>query len=173
MLNQFNAKQNAEVTFCSRWRSRISRGQAAVEFAMISTLALFIMLVGVQYAMIGQAALAVSQGASALARYAAIYPGTIGGASGNGSVTLSGTAAQNLLSSSICGGSCSNLTATITSISATTGTANTASNPPHYGDQLTITLNYDATDKLALPKTFMGMVTFPTALSASESQVYE
>jgi Flp pilus assembly protein TadG len=173
MLNQSDAKKNARVTFGSRWRSRTSRGQAAVEFAMISTLALVVMLVGVQYALIGQAALAVSQGASALARYAAVNPGTIGGASGNGAVTLNGTTAQNLLSSSICGGSCSNLTATIASTSAATGTATTAANPPVFGDQLTITLNYDATNKLALPKTFMGMVTFPTALSSSESQVYE
>jgi Flp pilus assembly protein TadG len=173
MLNQSNAEKNAGVTFRSRRRGRIGRGQAAVEFAMISTLALLVMLVGVQYALIGQAALADSQGASALARYAAINPGTIGGSSGNGTVTLNGTAAQNLLSSSICGGSCSDLTATIVSISASTGTANTSSNPPAFGDRLTITLNYDATNKLALPKTFLGMVTFPTALGASESQVYE
>lgn len=153
--------------------SLVSRGQAAVEFAMISTLALLVMLVGVQYAMIGQAALAVSQGASAIARYAAINPGTVGGASGNGTLTLNGSTLQNLLSPAICGGSCSNLTATIASTSATTGTANTASNPPAFGDQLTVTLNFDATGVLALPRTFLGMVTFPTALSSKESQVYE
>jgi len=173
MLNQSDAKQNAEVTFGSRWRGRISRGQAAVEFAMISTLALLVMLVGVQYAMIGQAALAVSQGASAIARYAAINPGTVGGASGNGTLTLNGSAMQNLLSPSICGGSCANLTATIASTSATTGAANTAANPPSFGDKLTVTLNFDAHGVLALPQTFLGMVTFPTALSSQESQVYE
>src|ERR1700692_114350 len=54
-------------------RSRIGSGQTMVEFAMVSVLALVIMIVGVQFAMIGQAALALSQGASAIARYAAVY----------------------------------------------------------------------------------------------------
>jgi len=174
MIDEFETKQSAGVTRRSRrLRSRISRGQAMVEFALISTLALLIMLVGVQYAMIGQAALAVSQGASAIARYAAINPGTVGGSSGNGSVTLNGSTLQNLLSPSICGGSCANLTATITSTSASTGTANTTSNPPAFGDQLTVLLKFDATGVLALPKNFLGMVTFPTQLNAQESQVYE
>ncbi len=52
-------------------RKRASRGQSAVEFAMISVLALVVMLIGIQFALIGQAAVAVSQGSSALARYAA------------------------------------------------------------------------------------------------------
>ena len=42
---------------------------------MISVLALVVMLIGIQYALIGQAAVAVSQGSEALARYAAIEYG--------------------------------------------------------------------------------------------------
>ena len=65
MTNPLDAKQNAAPAACpsrSPRRSRISRGQSAVEFALISTIALVVMLVGVQFALIGQAALAVSQG---------------------------------------------------------------------------------------------------------------
>ena len=53
-----------------RWRNQVGRGQSAVEFVLISVVVLMIMLVGVQFALIGQAALAVSQGSSALGRYA-------------------------------------------------------------------------------------------------------
>ncbi len=37
------------------------RGQAMVEFALIATLAMVVLLVGIQFAIIGQAALAVTQ----------------------------------------------------------------------------------------------------------------
>ena len=175
MLNRSDAKPNAGVTGYP-WRlrmSRIGRGQSTVEFAMIAVLAITIMLVGVQYALIGQAALAVSQGSSAIARYAAVNPGTVGGTSGNSAVTLNGSAEQQLLSSSICGGTCGNLTASITSISATTGTANTTANPPAFGDRLTVILSYDARSKIVLPNQFFGIPLFPTTLSASDSQMYE
>src|SRR5271168_177681 len=100
MLNRFNTKQ--KVALASRRRScRMNRGQSAVEFALIATLAIGVMVVGVQFALIGQAALAVSQGSSALARYAAVNPGALG--TDNGTVAWSSLpqAAQNLLSPSI------------------------------------------------------------------------
>ncbi len=156
--------------------SRMTRsglGQSAVEFALIAPVALVLMIVGVQYAIIGQAALAVSQGASAIARYASVNPGTVGGSSGNGSITLNGSAMQQLLSPTICGGSCSDLTATITSISSTTGTPNTAGNPPTFGDRLTINLSYNATSKIVLPSTTLLGITFPTTLAGSAAQLYE
>src|SRR5258708_28185804 len=86
---------------------RIIRGQSMVEFALITVVVLMIMLVGIQYALIGQAALAVSQASSALGRYASNHrppsAGSLGDASGNG--TISGgslpAAAQELLSQSI------------------------------------------------------------------------
>src|SRR5579863_10440759 len=110
MFNRAGAKQSAGVISGARSRRRwFSRGQAAVEFALISTVALMIMLVGVQYAMIGQAALAVSQCASAIARYAAVNESTIG-ASYSGSPTA---AMQALLSSSIGTNGWGDLTVTI------------------------------------------------------------
>jgi len=146
-----------------------------VEFAMISALALVIMLVGIQYALIGQAALAVSQGSSALARYAAVNPGTVTSGPASGLPA----AAQQLLSSSILtstGGN-SDLTVTIASLTGA-GTVEKGTPIPS-SDQVKITLNYDATSKLALPNPFMAIpplfpgINFPTALSASSSQMYE
>ncbi len=75
----------------TRRRDRVSRGQSLVEFALMAPLALVIMLVGIQYAIIGQAALAVSQGSSALARYAAANSKTaaLGTYNGTGSLPAS------------------------------------------------------------------------------------
>ncbi len=80
MFDRFYTKQNVSVTvrLPRLRRIRISRGQTMVEFAMVSVLFLVVMMVGVQFAMIGQAALALSQGASAIARYAAVNESTLG-----------------------------------------------------------------------------------------------
>ncbi len=66
-------------------RKSLGRGQAAVEFALISVIALMVLLLGIQFAMIGQAALAVSQASDAIARYASINAGQL---PANGSVTV-------------------------------------------------------------------------------------
>ena len=136
-----------------------------VEFALISTVAMMVMFVGIQFALIGQAALAVSQGASALARYAAVNPGALGT---NGTVTLP-TAASQLLSSSILTNGGADLTTTIASY---TGTTTATTSTPGYTDRVVITLSYNAASKIALPNPFFG-IHFPTALAASDSQMYE
>ena len=135
------------------------------ELAFIAPIAIILILLGVQFAMIGQAALALSQGASALARYAAINPGTMGP---NGTVTMT-TAMQQLLSSSILTNGGRDLTVTIASYS---GTSTTTTSTPGYTDRLVINLSYNARSKIALPNPFLG-VSFPTTLSASDSQMYE
>ena len=158
-------------------RKRVSRGQAAVEFAMISVLALVVMLIGIQYALIGQAAVAVSQGSEALARYAASSVANSLGTY-NGSVAGSAlpAAAQQMLSQSLNTNSWNDLTVTITS---KTGSGANSSNPPNLGDQLTINLTYATTSKLALPNPFMalpplfGGITFPANVKATDSQMYE
>ncbi len=48
------------------------RGQAMVEFALIATLSLLVLLVGIQFAIIGQAALAVTQASYLGARAASV-----------------------------------------------------------------------------------------------------
>ena len=166
MLNRSNSDRN------SRGR-RVSPGQAMVEFALIAPLAIVMLVVGMQYAIIGSAALAVSQGASSLARYAAVNPTAMG--TTNGTVTLP-AGAKNLLSPSICENSCGNLTVTINSY---TGSSNTQTNSPKQTDRMVISLTYDATNKIALPNPFMQIpgifpgITFPTSLTYSDSQMYE
>lgn len=145
-----------------RW---FSRGQAMAELAFIAPIAIILVLLGIQFAMIGQAALALSQGASALARYAAINPGTMGP---NGTVAMT-TAMQQLLSSSILTNGGRDLTVTIASYS---GTSTTTTSTPGYTDRLVINLSYNVRSKIALPNPFLG-VSFPTTLSASDSQMYE
>lgn len=159
------SKQSANVIDCPRTRNRISRGQALVEFALIAPVAIIVMVIGIQFAMLAQAALAVSQGTSAVARYAAINPGTVGP---NGSVTLT-TAIKQLLSPSILSNGGNDLTITIASY---TGTTAATTSSPQYTDRLTINMSYNAVSKIALPNPFFG-ITFPTTLSAADSQMYE
>jgi len=147
-------------------RSRISRGQSMVEFAMISSVALAVMLIGVQFAIIGQAALAVSQGSSALARYVAVNPGTFG--TQNGTATLP-SAASALLSPTI---NDAHLTVTIASYQSDGATVETGTIIPSQ-DQVKISLSYDATNKIFLPTHTILGISFPTSLSAAESQLYE
>ena len=167
MFKRFDAKRQAIRNASPRFRKGlISRGQSAVEFALISTVTMMVMLIGVQFALIGQAALAVSQGSSALARYAAVNPGSLGT---NGTVSPLPAAAQQLLSSSILTNSGGDLTTTIASYS---GTTTTTTSSPGYTDRVVITLSYSATSKIALPNPFFG-ITFPSTLTATDSQMYE
>jgi Flp pilus assembly protein TadG len=138
-----------------------------VEFAMGATLTLVVMLVGVQFAIIGQAALALSQGASTLARYAAVHPGTV--SSGTGSSLP--TPAQQLLSPTILTSSGSDLTVTVTSLKPD-GTPETGT-PIQGQDQVIINLSYNVAQKVALPTSTLLGLSFPTNLTASDSQLYE
>jgi Flp pilus assembly protein TadG len=172
MLNRFDARARASITGYSLRlsRSRISRGQTAVEFAMTSVLFLIMMLVGVQFALIGQTALALSQGASAIARYVAVNE-----PKGSVSASYSGNpdaGMQAVLSDSLGTNSWADLTVTVNSYKG--GTASTTTTTPQQTkDRAVVTLSYNAASKIALPNPFMGLVTFPTTLSASDSELYE
>jgi Flp pilus assembly protein TadG len=164
-------------------KSRISRGQSAVEFAMISVVALLVMLIGIQYALIGQAAVAVGQGSAAVARYAAANPGNVvasGKNPANGTVPLTaGSPIEQLLPSSILtttttgsgkkAVTTNDLTVTIASTSAGGGTTNA----PAFGDQVKVTLSYKATSKIVLPNPFLLGISFPDTLAAASTQMYE
>ena len=169
MPGRSDTKQNRDVAAFSPATSRICRGQSAVEFALISTVAMMVMLVGVQFAIIGQAALALSQGASAIARYVAVNE-----SSGAVSPSFSGNptaAMQALLSSSILTNSGGDLTVTVSSYQGGT-TSTAATTPVATVDRAVVTLSYNAASKIGLPNPFLG-ITFPTALSASDSELYE
>ena len=177
MFNRSDAEQNEQLRGGSLRppTSRISRGQSAVEFAMISCIALVVLLVGVQFALIGQASLALSQGASAIARYAAINGATVGSSYGPSAPSA---AMMNLLSDSILTNSGGDLTVTIQSLKGgTTGT--TTSSPTPRVDRAMVTLSYATTNKLVLPNPFLSLpplfpgITFPAVLSAQDAQLYE
>lgn len=148
---------------------RISRGQSMVEFALIAPLALILLFVGVQFAIIGQAALALSQGASAIARYVAVYePQGVVSATYSGNPTA---AMQALLSQSLGTNKWADLTVTVTSY--VVGTTTTTTTPTPTQDRAKVTLSYNATSKIALPNPFLGLVTFPTTLTAVDQEQYE
>lgn len=164
-------------------KSQFSRGQSAVEFAMISTVALVLMVIGIQYALIGQAAVAVNQGAAALARYAAASPGNVvasGKDPANGTVTITpGSALAQLLPSSLLtstttgSGKSAVTTPDLTVTIASTAAAGGTTSAPVFGDQLTISFSYATISKIALPSAFLLGITFPSNLTSSSTQLYE
>ncbi len=151
--------------------SRISRGQSTVEFALLSTLAMIILLVGVQFALIGQATLALGQGSSYIARYAAVNQGQLG--TYNGSVTGNSlpTTVQQMLSSTLLNNGGKDLTVTIHSYTGGTTTQTNTPNPS--SDYVVITMSYNTAGVMALPNPFLGIINFPKGLSASDSELYE
>jgi Flp pilus assembly protein TadG len=171
MNNQPYAKRFSHETRPRPDSQRVGRGQTAVEFAMISVAFLMVLLLGVQWAILGQAALALSQGASAIARYAAIAE-----PQGNIGLTYSGApsaAMQNLLSPTILTNGGADLTVTINSYKG--GTNSTAATDPVTPtfDRAVVTLSYNTSSKVVLPSSFLGNLTVPATLSASDSQPYE
>ena len=176
MVNPTYAKQNGGVTGCSPQpqKVRVGRGQTMVEFAMVSVLALVVLMITIQFAMIGQAALALSQGASAIARYAAVNESLVGSSySGPPNAAM-----QNLLSSSLSTNSWNDLTVTVAFYKG--GTASTTTTTPVATvDRAAVTLSYVTTNKLIFPNPFMQIpgffpgVNFPTALSAQDQAIYE
>jgi Flp pilus assembly protein TadG len=136
----------------------ISRGQAFVEFALLSTLAMIVLLVGVQFAIIGQAALAVTQASYVASRAASV----------NTSVTNDNI--SNVISAQ--------LSPTITSpanaltMNMVTAADSTCTPSRGFGCQVTVTITYNATSKIALPNPFMGM-SFPTTLTSTQQMMTE
>jgi Flp pilus assembly protein TadG len=129
------------------------RAQAAVEFAIILTVALIVLVVGVQFAIIGETALALGQANYQGARYAAVNP--------------SSTQAQ--------------IQAYMVSIASPTISANNGSyltttlspTPPcAFGATVTVSVSFDIKHLLAVPNPFLG-ISFPTTLTNSESAFCE
>jgi Flp pilus assembly protein TadG len=137
---------------------KLSRGQAFVEFALLSTLAMIVLLVGVQFAIIGQAALAVTQASYVASRAASV----------NTSVTNDNI--SNVISAQ--------LSPTITSpanaltMNMVTAADSTCTPSRGFGCQVTVTITYNATSKIALPNPFMGM-SFPTTLTSTQQMMTE
>lgn len=126
-----------------------------VEFAVVLTAALLVLLLGVQYAMIGQAILALNQLAYQGARYASINDSADESAVASymihvGSPTLTARNGRNL-----------------------TIALNPANTPRSFGQTVTVSITFDASGEIFLPNPFLGIIVLPTALSTRESAMQE
>ena len=137
---------------------RFLRGQAFVEFALLATISIIVLMVGVQFALIGQAALAVTQASYVASRAASV----------NTSVTNSNITSliTNQLSPTITSPS-NALTVNMTTASDSTCTPSRA-----FGCQVTVTITYNATSMIALPNPFLG-ISFPTSLTSTQKMMTE
>ncbi len=144
-----------------KWR----RGQAMVEFAMVAVIAIFVLLVAIQYAMIGQAALALSQAAFQGARYASVNPNAT---QSDVQTYLVGSGTQTGVASP---------TITKNSGAYLTFTMNPTTTPRTFGQTVTVTLSFNVcgSGMLVLGNncgSFFG-VTFPQSLAATETAMSE
>jgi TadE-like protein len=146
-------------------------GQAMVEFALVAGLLVLIALVGIQFAIIGNAALGVNQCAYSVARYASVnYQDS------NLANPSSDSKVQALIPPSIGGTSSSGTAlATITVIPC-------AAPPNNFGSVAKVTVSYDLVGgkKIFLPNPFSivsnvlnANVAFPTTVSATQSAFCE
>ncbi len=129
------------------------RAQAAVEFAIILTVGLIVLVIGVQFAIIGNAALALGQANYQGARWAAVNTG----------------ATQSAVQSYM-------LSVASPTISANNGSYLSSTLSPStacaFGGTLTVSVSFDVTHLIAVPNPFLG-ISFPTTLTNSESAFCE
>ncbi len=127
-----------------------------VEFAMIATVALIVLLIGIQFALLGQAALAVSQIAFYGARYASVNP----------------AADQTAVKTQMIAQGSPTITGDPTKLTVTMTCSPACTSPRTFGMQVTINVSYDAHAQLVLPSPFLG-ITFPTTLTSQETAMSE
>ena len=140
------------------------RGQAMVEFALIATLSMVVLLVGIQFAIIGQAALAVTQASYLGARAASV------------NTNLDSNSLSNAIASQI-SPTINGATVTLTNTTDPTCSAGPGGTRS-FGCPINVTVTYDATSKLFLPAnwTMLGdhaVITFPTNLTSTQSAMTE
>ncbi len=124
-----------------------------VELALITPIVLFVMMVGIQFAIIGVAALGLGQVNYQGARYAATNP--------SASQSTVKTYMVSVGSPIISANSGSYLSATLN-----------PSPPCTFGTTITVAVTYDARHLIALPNPFFG-IPFPTSLTNSQSAFCE
>ncbi len=144
-----------------------TRGQAAVEFALVMIVAMIVLFVAIQMAVIGQAALALGQMNYQGARYAAVnntaqcadvatYMGGVG----------SPTITKNGLS---CAAGCPGASGVNVQMTCSAAGGCASRN---FGDPVQISLCFNATGLLFLSGNFLGVV-FPTQLTSTETAMSE
>jgi Flp pilus assembly protein TadG len=147
-----------------RFSRLAGRGQSMVEFALLATVGLMVLLVGVQFALIGQAALAISQGAYIGARYASV----------------SSAASQDIIKTYVVSNGSPTITSNTNNLTVTADydhSAGAATVCPSmttrlFGCQVTVTLTFNSSGLIVLPNPFLG-ISFPTSLTATQSAMTE
>lgn len=143
----------------------LRRGQAMVEFALIASVALVVLLVGIQFALIGQAALAVSQGSYYAARYAAVHNDVAPGCTSNCDIT-SQVSAQMSPTITVPSGALQVALSDVNIADPTCG-------PPRtFGCKIQVVVAYDASSKVVLRNPFFG-ISFPTQLNSTTQMMTE
>jgi Flp pilus assembly protein TadG len=156
----------------SVWAQR--SGQAAVEFALVLIVAMIVLFVAIQMAVIGQAALALGQMNYQGARYAAIYTTCV-----DAKTSTCGPNNQTIQAYMV-----SVASPTITKLGAGALTVNYCTTPQGtttclnsgsargFGDSVTISCTLNVNGLLFLSNPFLG-VSFPTTLNSSETALSE
>jgi Flp pilus assembly protein TadG len=169
---------------------RPRRGQAMVEFALVLTLALIVLFVSVQLALIGECALALGQMNYQGARYAAVHPCNALADVAEymvsiGSPSITKNCGGNLKIGMILTHNNSDGTTTTTPYTAVKPSCGTPACSDcttagctlnrNFGDKIEVDLTYDVSDNLFLPNTGGGFfgITFPTTLKHSETAIVE
>src|SRR5690348_3748524 len=130
------------------------RGQASVELALLLPVALVLLILGIQFAIIGAAALGLGQANYQGARYAAVQCTGSGSCSSGADVQ---TFMVNNASPIISASSGRYLSSTVT-----------PAPPCTFGSTVTVSVTFDTSHLIALPNPFFG-ISFPTSLSSSET----
>jgi Flp pilus assembly protein TadG len=146
----------------------MSCGQAAVEFALVLIVALIVLFVSIQMAVIGQAALALGQMNYQGARYAAVNNGA---ACSDVASYMQSVGSPTITKNGVACGSPGGpgVQVQMTCPSAGGGTCPAQRN---FGDAVQISLSFDATSLLFLSQNFLG-VPFPTTLTSTETAMSE
>jgi hypothetical protein len=153
-------------------REGFGHGQAAVEFALVLTVGLIILVAAIQMALIGETALALGQVNYQGARYAALHQ----------CATAADVAAYmtSVASPTLSGGNCgASMAVTVTDIngsssaSGSCATPGCAGTPRTFGSQVTVSVVYSIPpSQMFLPNPFLG-VSFPATLSSTEAAMSE
>jgi hypothetical protein len=168
-----------------------AKGQAAVEFALISVVAMIVLFVAVQLALIGEDALALGQMNYQAARWAAVNTCATNDQimqyilfAGSPTVTKSGGTCGTYLTMVITdstqtgGTTVTSSTCSTTPPTPTTGCA--ASATRQFGTQVTIKLTFGLDKAIflfgsggSISQPFLGLVSFPTQLRSTETAMAE
>jgi TadE-like protein len=142
----------------ARWLAGAHRAQAAVELALIAPIVLMLLVVGVQLALIGDAALALGQVDYQGTRYAAV----------NTSATKTDVQSYMVSVGSPLIAANSGGYLTITSMNPDPASQTACA----YGGTVTVAVSFDIAHLVALPNPFLG-IHFPTALTNTQSAFCE